>query len=55
VRSRTQATGGGTVTLDTSSLPPAPRAVTPDAVATDDWWRRAFGHLKLDYDERGGR
>ena len=47
--------GGGTLSLDLSSLPPAPRTVTPDAVATDDWWRRAFGHLKLDYDDRGGR
>jgi TP901 family phage tail tape measure protein len=47
-------TGGGTLTLDASSLPPRPAMMTPDAVATDDWWRRAFSHLKLDHDDRGG-
>jgi TP901 family phage tail tape measure protein len=46
--------GGGTLRMDTSSLPPRPSIVTPDAVATDDWWRRAFSHLKVDYDDRGG-
>lgn len=46
--------GGGTLRLDTSSLPPYPSVVTPDAVATHDWWRRAFSHLKVDYDNRGG-
>lgn len=46
--------GGGTLRLDLASLPPRPAAVTPDALATDDWWRMAFGRLKLDYDERGG-
>jgi TP901 family phage tail tape measure protein len=46
--------GGGTLRLDTSSLPPRPAIVTPDAVATDDWWRRAFSALSLDYADRGG-
>lgn len=45
---------GGTLTVDMSMLPPPPRVVSPDAVATDDWWRRAFGALSLDYRERGG-
>lgn len=43
-----------TVRVDLSALPPAPRAMTPEAVATDDWWRRVFGALKVDYDDRGG-
>ena len=45
---------GGTLRLDTGSLPLRPSALTPEAMATEDWWRRAFSHLKLDYDERGG-
>jgi len=51
------ASGGGAVSvrLDTSSLPPAPRLVSPDALAADDWWRRAFSALKIDYEDRGGR
>jgi tape measure domain-containing protein len=46
--------GGGTLRLDVASLPPRPAIVTPDAVATDDWWRRAFSALSLDYADRGG-
>jgi TP901 family phage tail tape measure protein len=48
------AASGGTLSLDASSLPPRPAMMTPDAVATDDWWRRAFSHLKMDHDDRGG-
>ena len=45
---------GGTLRLDTSSLPARPGTLSPEALATEDWWRRAYSHLKLDYDERGG-
>ncbi len=47
--------GAMSVSLDLASLPPAPRALTPDAVAQDDWWRRAFSALVLDFGDRGGR
>lgn len=49
------ALGGGTLRLDASSLPERPRAVTPDALAMDDWWRRAFSSLYLDRVDRGGQ
>ena len=51
---RPNAGGPITVRFDASSLPPQPRALTPEALAQDDYWRRAFTHLKLDYDQRGG-
>jgi hypothetical protein len=47
--------GGGSVALDLSSLPPRPRAVTPDALVMDDWWRSAFSVLAKDLAFRGGR
>lgn len=47
--------GGGVLRLDASSLPERPRAVTPDALAMDDWWRRAFSSLYLDRVDRGGQ
>jgi hypothetical protein len=46
--------GGGTIRFDVSSLPPRPALMTPEAVATDDWWRRAITHLVLDMRDRGG-
>lgn len=49
------ALGGGVLRLDASSLPARPRAVTPDALAMDDWWRRAFSSLYLDRVDRGGQ
>lgn len=49
------ALGGGVLRLDASSLPERPRAVTPDALAMDDWWRRAFSSLYLDRVDRGGQ
>lgn len=45
--------GGLTLSVDVSGLPPAPRAVSPDALAVDDWWRRAFSALVADGRERG--
>lgn len=41
--------------VDTSSLPPPPRAVSPDALAVDDFWRQAFSALVLDANNRGAR
>lgn len=51
-----QLTAGGNITLsiDTSGLPPAPRAVSPDALAVDDWYRRLFSGLVADFKERAG-
>jgi hypothetical protein len=46
--------GAMNISLDMSSLPPRPAMMTPEAVATDDWWRRAFSYLKMDHDDRGG-
>lgn len=55
--SNDQLRAGGNITLsiDTSGLPPAPRAVSPDALAVDDWWRQAFSALVVDGRERGLR
>jgi tape measure domain-containing protein len=48
---------GGTITLrmDLSKMPPVPRPTTPQEAATHDWYRMLFSHLKLDYDDRGGK
>lgn len=51
------AAGGGgqqfTVRPDLSGLPDPPRAMTPDAVAVDTWWREAFSRLAIDARDRG--
>lgn len=47
--------GALTLRFDESSLPPRPDLMTPEALQTEDFWRRAYSHLKLDYDDRGGR
>jgi hypothetical protein len=46
---------GAALRVDLSSLPPYPRLMSPEAVAADDWWRRAFSQLQLDHADRGGR
>lgn len=39
--------------LDTSGMPPLPRQMSPDAVATDAWWRQVFSRLTADGRDRG--
>jgi hypothetical protein len=48
------AAGGGASFPDASSLPPYPRVMSPEALAVDDYWRRAFHFMTQDYRDRGG-